>query len=78
MTTSDAAALKHQVGEDTVIAARAVHAAPFYAMAFEQQAVDLEARGEHVVRFNLGEPDFGAPAAVRAAMRDVMDGRALS
>ena len=78
MTTSDAAALKHQVGADAAIAARAVHAAPFYAMAFEQQAVDLEARGEHVVRFNLGEPDFGAPAAVRAAMRDVMDGRALS
>ncbi len=55
-----------------------MHAAPFYAMAFEQQAAAIEARGDHVVRFNLGEPDFGAPAAVREAMRTVMDGRPTS
>ncbi len=75
---SDESALERPVEDHVVIAQRAVRAAPFYAMAFEQQAVAIEARGEHVVRFNLGEPDFGAPSAVREAMRTVMDGRPLA
>lgn len=50
---------------------------PFHAMAFGQQAAALEATGQHVVKLSLGEPDFGAPPAVRAAMREVMDGRPL-
>lgn len=56
---------------------RAQATEPFHAMAFAQQAADLEARGHDVVKLSLGEPDFGAPPAVRAAMRDVMDGRPL-
>lgn len=56
---------------------RALSVEPFHAMAFGQKSADLEAAGHRVVRLNLGEPDFGAPPAVRAAMREVMDGRAL-
>ncbi len=60
-------------GERVNESQRAQRVAPFYAMAFEQQAAAIETRGEHVVRFNLGEPDFGAPPAVRDAMRLAMD-----
>lgn len=56
---------------------RALAAEPFHAMAFSQRAGDIEDHGHHVIRLSLGEPDFGAPPAVRAAMRDAMDGRPL-
>lgn len=56
---------------------RALTVEPFHAMAFGQQAAGLEAAGHHVVKLMLGEPDFGAPPAARAAMREVMDGRPL-
>jgi len=56
---------------------RAMKVEPFHAMAFGERAAAIEAHGSHVVRLNLGEPDFGAPPAVRDAMREVMDGRPL-
>ncbi|AEV82973.1 aminotransferase [Actinoplanes sp. SE50] len=56
---------------------RALSAEPFHAMAFGRRAGELEAAGHDVVRLGLGEPDFGAPPAVREAMRRVMDGRPL-
>jgi len=56
---------------------RALSAEPFHALAFGDQAAALEAQGHHVVRLGIGEPDFGAPPAVREAMREVMDGRPL-
>jgi len=56
---------------------RAEKTAPFYAMVFGEQAAALEAAGHDVVRLSIGEPDFGAPPAVREAMRDTMDGRPL-
>ena len=59
------------------IAQRALDTEPFHALAFGQRAADLEAAGHHVVKLSIGEPDFGAPPAVRAAMRDAMDGRPL-
>ncbi len=59
------------------LAHRAASASPFYAMAVSQRAAELEAAGHSVVRLCLGEPDFGAPQAVRDAMRDAMDGRPL-
>ncbi|GAB6901479.1 aminotransferase class I/II-fold pyridoxal phosphate-dependent enzyme [Kineosporia succinea] len=46
-------------------------------MEFGKQAAELEARGHHVVKLNLGEPDFGAPPAVLAALGKVADGRPL-
>ncbi|WLW50114.1 pyridoxal phosphate-dependent aminotransferase [Streptomyces sp. YU58] len=60
------------------ISRRAQAVAPFYAMEFGKHAAALEAEGHHVVRLNLGEPDFGAPPAVREAMREVMDGRPMA
>ncbi len=57
---------------------RARQIEPFYAMDFGDRAAAIEDRGDHVVRLCLGEPDFGAPPAVRAAMVDVMDGRPLA
>jgi aspartate/methionine/tyrosine aminotransferase len=46
-------------------------------MAFSQRARELEAQGHRVVSLSLGEPDFGAPASVRQAMCDAMDGQPL-
>ncbi|MGP3769977.1 pyridoxal phosphate-dependent aminotransferase [Streptomyces sp. SDT5-1] len=62
---------------DIKISQRALNVAPFYAMEFAKQAAALEADGHHVVKLNLGEPDSGAPPAVREAMRETMDGRPL-
>lgn len=59
------------------ISQRAQNVAPFYAMEFGKQAAALEAEGHHVVKLSIGEPDFGAPPAVREAMREAMDGRPL-
>lgn len=59
------------------ISQRAAAVAPFHAMVFGQRAGELIAAGHNVIRLSLGEPDFGAPPAVRAAMREVMDGRPL-
>ena len=56
---------------------RAQSAEPFHALAFGQQAAALEAAGHRVIKLSIGEPDFGAPPAVREAMREVMDGRPL-
>lgn len=56
---------------------RAETVEPFHAMAFGARAGELVAAGHHVIRLSLGEPDFGAPPAVRDAMRQVMDGRPL-
>jgi aspartate/methionine/tyrosine aminotransferase len=56
---------------------RAQRVEPFHALAFGDQAAALEAQGHHVVKLSIGEPDFGAPPAVREAMREVMDGRPL-
>ena len=57
---------------------RAQRVEPFYAMEFGDRAAALEREGVHVVKLCLGEPDFGAPPAVRAAMAEAMDGRPLA
>ena len=46
-------------------------------MAFGARAGEMASAGHDVIRLSLGEPDFGAPPAVREAMRQVMDGRPL-
>lgn len=61
---------------------RALATAPFHAMAISARANELAATataadGRRVINLSLGEPDFGAPPAVREAMRQVMDGRPL-
>ncbi|CAH0350738.1 aminotransferase class I/II-fold pyridoxal phosphate-dependent enzyme [Aquabacterium sp. CECT 9606] len=54
------------------ISQRAQAITPFLAMEFGKRAAALEAAGHHVVRLNLGEPDFGAPPAVRAELQRIM------
>ncbi|BBC35689.1 Aminotransferase class I and II [Streptomyces graminofaciens] len=63
---------------DVRISRRAQAVAPFYAMEFGKHASALEAQGHRVVKLSLGEPDFGAPPAVRDAMRQAMDGRSMA
>lgn len=56
---------------------RAREAQPFRAMVFGERADRMIAAGTDVIKLSLGEPDFGAPPAVRDAMREQYDGRAL-
>ena len=56
---------------------RAREANPFRAMVFGEKADKMIASGVSVIKLSLGEPDFGAPPAVRDAMREQYDGRAL-
>lgn len=56
---------------------RASQSEPFRAMAFGARADELIAQGRSVIKLGLGEPDFGAPKAVRNAMIELMDGRPL-
>ena len=56
---------------------RAREVQPFRAMVFGERADEMIARSISVIKLSLGEPDFGAPPAVRDAMREQYDGRAL-
>lgn len=53
------------------VSQRAQAISPFLAMEFGKRAAELEAAGHRVIRLNLGEPDFGAPPAVRAELQRV-------
>ncbi|MEP2653563.1 MAG: aminotransferase class I/II-fold pyridoxal phosphate-dependent enzyme [Paraglaciecola sp.] len=50
---------------------RAQAISPFLAMAFSEKAAHLEAQGKHVVKLNIGEPDFGAPPDVLKALEQL-------
>lgn len=50
---------------------RAQAISPFIAMSFSEKAAHLEAQGKHVIKLNIGEPDFGAPPDVLLAMQDL-------
>lgn len=52
---------------------RATGISEFLAMAYGEKASALVKSGFDVIRLNLGEPDFGAPDAVIAAMKDSLD-----
>jgi aspartate/methionine/tyrosine aminotransferase len=59
-----------------VIAKRAQEIAPFLAMEVLERAVELEAKGDHIVHLEVGEPDFSTPACIQeAAGRAVRDGK---
>ena len=53
-------------------ATRTQAVAPFFAMEFGKRAAALEAQGHHVIKLNIGEPDFGAPPAVVHAMQQAL------
>jgi aspartate/methionine/tyrosine aminotransferase len=59
------------------VSQRAQSITPFLAMEFGKRAAALEADGHRVIRLNLGEPDFGAPPAVRAELQRVAAEAAL-
>ena len=59
------------------LARRARSAQPFHAMSLNARAREIEAEGGDVAKLSLGEPDFGAPPAVREEMCRVMVGRTL-
>lgn len=59
------------------VSQRAQAITPFLAMEFGKRAAALEAQGHRVIRLNLGEPDFGAPTAVRAELQRVAGEAAL-
>lgn len=50
---------------------RAQSMAPFLAMEVGKRAAAIEAQGRRVVKLNIGEPDFGAPPAVRLALEEI-------
>jgi len=60
------------------ISRRAHAIAPFLAMEFGKQAAALEATGRHVVKLNIGEPDFGAPDGVVRAMHAALEARHMA
>jgi aspartate/methionine/tyrosine aminotransferase len=58
-----------------VIAKRAQEIAPFLVMEVLEQAQALEAKGEHLIHLEVGEPDFPTPACIQEAMaKAVKDG----
>ena len=59
------------------VSQRAQAITPFLAMEFGKRAAALEADGHRVIRLNLGEPDFGAPPAVRTELQRVAGEAAL-
>jgi aspartate/methionine/tyrosine aminotransferase len=48
--------------------------APFFAMEFGKHAAALEAQGHHIIKLNIGEPDFDVPPKVVQAMHEAIDG----
>ena len=59
-----------------MIAKRAQEIAPFLAMEVLERAVELEAKGDHIVHLEVGEPDFPTPACIQdAAARAVKGGK---
>jgi len=59
-----------------VIAKRAQDIAPFLAMEVLERAQALEAKGEHIIHLELGEPDFPTPACIQEAVAGaIKDGR---
>ncbi len=51
-----------------MIAKRAQEIEPFVVMEVMERAQQLEARGEHLIHLEVGEPDFATPPCIQAAM----------
>jgi aspartate/methionine/tyrosine aminotransferase len=52
---------------DQRITSRAREITPFYVMELLEKAKEMEARGEHIIHMEVGEPDFATPRLVRDA-----------
>jgi aspartate/methionine/tyrosine aminotransferase len=53
--------------EDSVIARRAQEIEPFVVMEVMERAQALEAKGEHLIHMEVGEPDFPTPVCIQEA-----------
>jgi aspartate/methionine/tyrosine aminotransferase len=59
-----------------VIARRAHEITPFLVMEVLERAGKLEAKGDHIIHLEVGEPDFATPACIRAAAdRAIKEGK---
>jgi aspartate/methionine/tyrosine aminotransferase len=59
-----------------MIAKRAQEIAPFLAMEVLERAQELEAKGDHIIHLEVGEPDFPTPTCIQeAAARAMADGK---
>jgi len=59
-----------------VIARRAQEITPFLVMEILERAVELEAKGDHIIHLEVGEPDFSTPACIKAAAdRAIKEGK---
>src|SRR5688572_14400803 len=58
-------------------AARMQDIAPFHVMEVQERALALEAQGRSIVHMEIGQPDFGAPAAVVQAGVEALRTQAL-
>ncbi len=59
-----------------MIAKRAQEIAPFLAMEVLERAGEMEAKGDHIVHLEVGEPDFPTPACIQeAAARALKEGK---
>ena len=59
-----------------MIARRAQEIAPFLVMEILERAVELEAKGDHIIHLEVGEPDFSTPACIKAAAdRAIKEGK---
>ncbi|MBW1991700.1 MAG: hypothetical protein JRI59_06225, partial [Deltaproteobacteria bacterium] len=47
--------------ENTAVSRRARETTPFLVMDILERAKELEARGEHIIHLEIGEPDFPTP-----------------
>src|SRR5208282_1504459 len=55
-----------------LLALRTANIRPFYVMELMKQAAELERAGRSIIHLSIGEPDFGAPAPVLAALAVAM------
>ncbi len=53
--------------ENTAVSRRARETTPFLVMDILERAKELEARGEHIIHLEIGEPDFPTPQVVKEA-----------
>ena len=59
-----------------MIARRAQEITPFLVMEILERAVELEAKGDHIIHLEVGEPDFSTPACIKAAAdRAIKEGK---
>ena len=55
------------------VANRTARIEPFKVMELVKQAHALQAQGKPIIHLSIGEPDFGAPQPVRAALQHALD-----